>query len=81
MALAGLLVQIATRRKDRHVLTRVSLRRAHVADAAVPVLDVVPMHEVGRPSTCRIEIGEAARGELRPVLRRAELTCPVSPRH
>jgi hypothetical protein len=37
---------------------------ADVADAAVTVIEVVPMHEVARLVPCSIEIGEARVGEL-----------------
>jgi len=40
----------------------VALSRADVADAAVPMVVVVPMHEAGGPGPGRIEIGEAFGG-------------------
>ena len=54
------------------IVSVMALRRADVADAAVTVVEVVPMHEVARPVACSIELGEARGGELRAVLGRAE---------
>jgi hypothetical protein len=42
----------------------VSLCRADVADAAVAVVDVVPVHEVGGPGSGGIQIGKARGREL-----------------
>jgi hypothetical protein len=47
---------------DGPILTGMALRRADVADAAVPVLMVVPMHEASRPTASLVEIGEALDG-------------------
>ena len=49
-----------------------ALRRGDVADAAVTVLVVVPVHEIGRPLPRRGEIGKARGGEVRAVLGGAE---------
>ena len=65
-------VQRMTGIEDVLVLADVALRRADVTDAAVTMLDVVPMHEAGRPGACGVEIGEAPGRELRPVLGRSE---------
>ena len=46
-------------RQDRNVAPFVALRRADVADAAVAVVVVVPMHERTRPFTGNVEICEA----------------------
>ena len=43
----------------RAIVARVALRRTDVADAAVPVLVVVPMHEARGPQAGLIEIVEA----------------------
>ena len=49
-----------------------SLRRADVPDGTVAVVMVVPSDERTRPVARLIEIGEALRRELRPVLGGAE---------
>lgn len=59
-------------RKDRDVVAFMALCRADVADAAVPVIVVVPMHELARPLARGAQIRKALFWELRPVLRRAE---------
>src|SRR5450830_1187233 len=45
-----------------------ALRRTHIPDAAVPMLDVVPMDEAGGPGARCLQIGETLGGELRAVL-------------
>ncbi|EHP40114.1 hypothetical protein OR16_27497 [Cupriavidus basilensis OR16] len=40
------------------VFAGVTLRRAHIADAAVPMLVVVPVDEIRRPGARRGQIGE-----------------------
>ncbi len=50
----------------------VPLGRTHVADAAMPMLVVVPVTEPLRPRTCSLEIDEPFRRELGAVLRGAE---------
>src|SRR5256885_17253803 len=65
-------VQRMPRGQDRVVLARVALRRAHVADAAVPMIVVVPMHEPGGPGSGLVEIGEALGGGIRAGLGRAD---------
>ena len=52
---------------------------ADVADSAVPMLDVVPLHEAGRPGSRLFEIGEALGRKLRKVLGGAELILPCFP--
>ena len=54
------------------IASRMSLRRGDVADAAVPMIVVVPTHEVSCPGPSRVEVGEALGRELGPVLRGAE---------
>jgi hypothetical protein len=54
------------------VFTCVALLGGDVADAGVPVLDVVPMHEFGRLGPGLVQAGEAFGGELGAVFRRAE---------
>lgn len=53
--------------EDRRVLARIPLHWAHVADAFMAVLNVVPTGEIGRLAARFIEIVEAALGELRSV--------------
>lgn len=45
--------------EDRTIVACMALRRAHVPDAAVSMLMVVPMHESMRPFTSRLQIDEA----------------------
>ena len=52
----------------RLIFAFVALRWAHVLDAAVTVIDVVPVHEVGGPSTRSLKADEALGVELRAVL-------------
>jgi hypothetical protein len=47
--LAGLAVQRMTRGEDGPVVAGMALRGADIADAAVAMVDVVPMHKAGRP--------------------------------
>jgi len=57
---------------DRVIGTGVTLVGADVANAAVPVVDVVPTYEVGGPGPCGFEAFEAAGRKLRAVLRGAK---------
>ena len=50
------------------ILPRVALLRTHVADAAVPMFDVVPVHETGSPLSRCVQVGEALGRELWSVL-------------
>ena len=54
------------------VLSGISLGGADVADVTVAVIVVVPVHERARPLAGVLEIREALRRELRPVLGGAE---------
>ena len=60
------------RREDGLVVPFVALCRADVADAAAAMIEVVPMHEIGRPVPVVFEVGEAFGQELGPVFGRAE---------
>src|SRR5574343_687025 len=60
--------------QDVSVLPRVSLRRDHIADTAVAVIEVVPMHEVARPFTCVVQARQSLVRELGPVLGCAKQT-------
>src|SRR5215216_2675330 len=72
MALAHLLVQGMAGGEDGAVLAGMALRRGDIADAAVPVLVVVPVHEGGCPPACLGEVGKTRGGEVGAVLGRAE---------
>ena len=58
--------------EDRVIGTGVTLVGADVANAAVPVVDVVPTYEVGGPGPCGFQAFEAAGRKLRAVLRGAK---------
>lgn len=51
------------RGEDGAVVADMALGRGDVADAAVAVLVVVPVHEGGGPLPCLGEVGEAGAGE------------------
>lgn len=72
MLLAGPLVQLMPVLEDLHILAAVALRRCHVADAAVAVLQVVPMHELRSPRSRIAQIGKAALGVFGAVFGRSE---------
>ena len=72
VSLPGAFVHLVSGRQDLVVMLFVSCRRAHVANAAVQVRVVVPVHELRRPVLRRLQISKAARRELGPVLGRAE---------
>ena len=61
-----------TCREKRTVVAGMTLRRRHVADAAMTMLEVVPVHETGSPGAGSIQVLEACGRKLRPVLRGAE---------
>ena len=52
---AGLCVQGVTCRQDRVILPGMTLRGTDVPNAAMPVIDVVPLHEMGGPSAGVVE--------------------------
>ena len=54
--------------QDRLIVPGVALSRTDITNAAVTMIEVVPMHETSRPGTRLIEIGEALGGELGPIL-------------
>ncbi len=60
------------RGQDRVILTGVTLRRRDIADATVPVLVVVPLHERHGPFTGGFQICKAPYRELRSILGGAE---------
>jgi len=55
-------------RQDRLVFAGVTLGRTDIANAAMPVIDVVPLDEIGSPDACRIQTGEAPGRKLGAVL-------------
>lgn len=71
IAFSCALVDIVPGSQDAAVGAFMALRRTHVADASVPVIMDVPVHELERPLPSGAEIGEARRRELRAVLCRA----------
>ena len=71
-ALAGLAVQGMSSGQNFMIRPVVSLSRADITNAAMAVIDVVPMHEPNCPSTSLVEIGEALSWELWPVLGRTK---------
>jgi hypothetical protein len=68
----SLLAQPMASRQDLAVAALVALRRADVADPAVPVIMVVPTHEARRARPSFVRAREAALGLLGAVLRRVE---------
>ncbi len=68
----GVLVERMASLQNGAVLTGMSLCRADVADVAVAVSVVVPLHKRARPRARLIEIREALSSELWPVLYGAE---------
>ena len=62
--------------QDLLIVTRMALCRAHEANAAVSMFVVVPSDELTSPGSCCLQIGEAGRRELRPILRRPEQRVP-----
>jgi hypothetical protein len=69
---SGLGIECVTSRQNRVVLARMWLRRDQVADTAVAMPDVVPLHESRRPGAVRLQIIEAPHQELWSLLGRAE---------
>jgi len=61
-----------TSHEDLSVVPGVTLRRSHVADGAVAMLDVVPGDELGGPVPGIVKRGEAACRGLGTVLRGAK---------
>lgn len=72
VALACAKVQLMAGGQNRQVFAGVPLGRADVTDAAVAMIEVVPMHEASRPGPRLVEVGKAPGGELRTVLGDAE---------
>src|ERR1700761_5484107 len=58
--------------EQRRILPGMTLCRRDIADAAVAVLMVVPVHEVSGPPPGSIEVGKALRREGRAILGSAE---------
>ena len=72
VALARPLIQGVARGEHGPVLAGVALSRRDVADAAVAVLVVVPVHEPPRPASRRVEVCKPLGRELGPVFGGAE---------
>ena len=56
------LVQCVTRREDYVIVASMALRRTHVTDAAVTMLEIVTVHERGSPGTGCAQIIETRSG-------------------
>lgn len=54
--------------QDRVIRTGMTLGGAHIADTVMAMLDVVPLHKLGRPAPGGIQILESPGWELRPDL-------------
>ena len=54
--------------QDGDILSGMALSRAHITDAAVGMVMVIPMHEGLRLGTGRLQGGKALLWELRAVL-------------
>ena len=70
VSLAGLEIRLISCGQNGPVFKRMALRRGDVSDAAVPMFEVVPAHEVAPPDSGIFKVGEAARREFGAVLRR-----------
>src|SRR5690606_25530628 len=66
------LVEFVPCPQDGSILSSMTLRWGHVADATVEVFAVVPLHEAASPLTCGLQVSKALGRELRPVLCRLE---------
>src|SRR5206468_12959337 len=67
-----LLIERVARRKHEPVLAGMALGRTDVADAAVSMLVVVPVHELPRPVSRGLEVGKPLGRELGPIFGGAE---------
>ena len=65
---AGLGVKRVSRCQYRPLLTGMTLGRTDVTNAAVAMIDVVPMDECRSPGARLVEVGEALDGKLGAVL-------------
>jgi hypothetical protein len=72
MALAGLFIDDRAVVADLHSLAIVTLLGRHEFDAAVAVLVVVPVDELGDPLTRLFLGGKWPAGVIRPILHRPE---------
>ncbi len=72
MACFGLLIEGMTGGQDGDVFSGMTLCWAHITDATVGMVMVVPMHEGGRPGARRLQIGKASFRELRAILSSAK---------
>lgn len=76
VAFSRLLVERMTSHQHAVILTGMTLPRRDIANAAVPMLVVVPAHEARRPLPGGVQLGEPFERELRPILRGAEQRLP-----
>lgn len=67
MAFAGLKIGLMTCFENCLILTGMALRGRDVADGAMSMFEVVPVHEVVSPGPGLLKAGETARGEFWPV--------------
>ena len=67
MSCLGLLVEGMTGGQDGDVFSGMAQSRAHITDATVGMVMVIPMDEGSRPGACGFQIGKAPFRELRPV--------------
>src|ERR1700693_4711198 len=65
---ACLLIKVVAGAENRMVGAGMTLSRGDVADRAVPVLVIVPVHEAGGPVAGGVKIGEAPLWEFGAVL-------------
>lgn len=72
MSLAGAFVDLLSGSQDLMIMSFVLCRWAHVADAAVQVSVVVPVHELHRRVARGLQVGKAPHRKLGPVLGGAE---------
>ena len=68
VAFASLEVQGVSRSQNREIVTGVALSWADIANAAVTMIEVVPMDEASRPSARLVEVAKALGGKLGAIL-------------
>ena len=73
----GLLVEGMTGGQDGCVFSGMALCRAHMKDATVGMVMVVPAHEAGSPTLRGLKVRNAPLRELQAILRRCEKVIPL----